>query len=122
MSTNTTISLPQNNSSNPLLYAIFQAAQLVSLLAYVFVIGHLLFTKTLRQTLANHIILLILLVNFIEMTIDQSLLLNFLRTGLVSPSTSSLCLFWLFVDAYVYDTGILLMCWASMERKYCLIN
>jgi uncharacterized membrane protein YhaH (DUF805 family) len=122
MSTNSTISLSQNSSLNSLLYKIFQAGQLISLPAYLFVITHLLCSKRLRQGLANHAILLVLVVNFIEMAVDQSLLLNFLRTGLVSPSTPSLCLFWLFIDAYVYDTGIFLMSWASMERKCCLID
>ena len=117
MSTNTTISPSEDNFQRSLLYKIFQTCQLISLPVYLFVIIHLLCIRTLRQALSNHAILLVIIINFVGVSIDQSLLLNFLRTGHVSPSTPSLCLFWLFIDAYVYDTGILLMSWTAAERK-----
>jgi hypothetical protein len=117
MSENSSVSLPEESDPNLLLYGIFQSGQLLSLPVYVFLLIHLSKSRTLRKELSNHVIFVVLLINFIQVTIDQSFLLNYLRTGFVSPSTSSACHFWLFVDAYTYDTGILLMSWASMERE-----
>ena len=113
-----TTSPPENNLPPRLVYGLFQTGQLIAIPAYVFVLGNLLWSKTLRQTPANHVLIVLLCVNFVQTTIDQSLLLNYLRRGQVTPPSPSLCLFWLFVDAYTFDTGIILMCWASIEREY----
>ncbi|CAF1352789.1 unnamed protein product [Adineta ricciae] len=120
--TSTTTEIPNGFSvgtsapSRMITYVVLQLCQLLSLPAYGFVGFHLLSSQNLQQMLNNHAILILLLINFIVLTIDLSFVLNFLRTGVTSPSTNATCIIWIFIDICMYNGSNLLMCWVSIER------
>ena len=65
---------------------------------------------------------LLLIVNFITLLTDLSIRLNLFRTGAVRPSTSSFCLFWMWIETIGYNLGVWLMTWASMERPFLVFH
>jgi hypothetical protein len=73
----------------------------------------MLFFRTQRQLLANHVVIVMLVVSFLTVTIDLSITLNYLRVGTTNPSV---CYFWMYMDYVLYANGILLLTWASIER------
>lgn len=109
-------------SSRAITYIVLQLFQLLSLPAYLFVGFHLVTNTNLRQKLSNHAILVLLVFNFIVLTIDMSFILNFLRSGVISPSTNITCLIWIFIDICMYNGSNLLMCWVSIERRLLIFH
>ncbi|CAF1483393.1 unnamed protein product [Adineta steineri] len=52
--------------------------------------------------------------------INHPFTLNYLRTGQVSPSTNSLCIFWNFINGTFSFATYLAMAWASIERHFLI--
>ena len=94
----------------------------LSIPCYVFSIYHLLSTKTAREALHNHTIVLILIFNLIQLTIDLSMTVSYLRLGYVVPSSPVSCLIWQFVDFGIWYTALLLMLWSSIERHILIFH
>ncbi|CAF3832241.1 unnamed protein product [Rotaria sordida] len=90
--------------------------QIPSILCSIFVLHHMFTSKTYRRTLANHVIIAMLIISLLSVTIDLSLTLNYLREGIVNPQSVSFCYFWMYIDYSLYASGMLLTTWASFER------
>ncbi|CAF4263913.1 unnamed protein product, partial [Adineta steineri] len=96
-------------------YSILQIGQVLSLPVYLFVFFHILTNKVQRKSLHNHVILVLLLFNFLQILFDVSLLLIWLHRGIVKPAIPATCYFWNFIDYWAYYTSFLVMLWAALE-------
>lgn len=59
---------------------------------YLFVFYHLLTDKTARKILHNHTTVIMLLLNFISLTVDLPLIISYNRQAAYIPFTPALCL------------------------------
>ncbi len=103
-------------------FSLFLFGVILSIPCYLFVFYHLLIDKNLRKNLHNHVMLLLLFYNFLIVTLDLPMILNFNRLGYVSPFSRPLCLIWQFVDNGVWYGGLSIMFWASFERHILVFH
>jgi hypothetical protein len=103
-------------------FSLFFIGQLLSIPCYLFVIYHILARKSTRRALHNHVIILMLFFNFIDLTIDLSMTMSYSRLGFVSLFSPTLCLIWQFVDYGIWYGCISLMFWASVERHILVFH
>jgi len=93
-----------------------------SLICSLFVLGHLLFGRTLRQGLHNHVIIIVLVLGVILELTDIPWILIFYRFGVAWQSTPTFCLIWNFIDISMYMATSTLVAWASIERHILIFH
>lgn len=125
--TTTIVSEDQQNSGDELrrqvTYIVLQTGQILSFFAYLLV-GYCLLSswKKLKKTLSLHAVTVLVIINFIQLTADISLALQYLKTGVVRPSVPVICNTWMFIDSFTYYLGLLLMAWTSFERHLLIFH
>jgi hypothetical protein len=127
-------SSPGNDSSNWYSYSsdhqidsklhfwMFLIADVFGLICTVFVLYPLVAERQLRKALHNHVLIIILFLVLLYELIDIPLHLQFLSTGIVRPSTPTLCLIWWFIDWGNYYTITVLLVFASIERHILIFH
>ncbi|UJR17630.1 hypothetical protein I4U23_004526 [Adineta vaga] len=94
-----------------------------SILCSLFLLIHLLGTRTLRQPINNHSIIVVLILGLIYVSINVSSTTTFYRLNcLVWPQSPTFCSIWLFVDYGVYNAITVLLAWASFERHILVFH
>jgi hypothetical protein len=91
-----------------------------SIICSIFLLFNLLNDKILRLQLANHVMIILLIIGLILQLVDIPFHLSFLHFGVVYPSTPGLCLVWLFLDIGLMTGCIIIIAWGSIQR-YLLI-
>ena len=97
-------------------YAVLLPLVISAVPCYLFNFYHLLSSATLRNTIHHHAVALLLTTNFLMVVMDLPILLNKYIKGAFSPATDHFCYFWMFIDYYLFVTGLLGMTFASFER------
>jgi len=101
------------------LYLIFL---IPSIICTLFVLYYLLFERTLRRSLNNHVIILLLLtVLFCELT-QYPWMLYYFSYGNIWERPVAFCLIWGFIDCAVYALQLLLFAWATIERHILIYH
>jgi hypothetical protein len=95
-------------------YGILQNGQIFALPTYCFAFWHILTNRVQNNSIHNHVILVLLFFNFIQLIFGMSMILFWLRQGIILPA---ICHFWTFVEICGYYTSFLVMLWAALERK-----
>ena len=103
-------------------FSLFLVGEFCSIPCYIFVMYYFLIHKTLRRALHNHVIILLLIYNFLDLTIDLSLTMAYSLRGFVTPFSPMICLLWQFVDHAIWYGSISLMFWASVERHILVFH
>lgn len=103
-------------------FSLFLIGQSLSIPCYLFVIYHILFDRTARQSLQNHTLLILLFYNFISVAVDLSLSQDYNRLGYVQLFHPILCLIWQFIDFGIWYGAITLMLWMSVERHILIFH
>jgi hypothetical protein len=116
------IQISETELSRSIKFWILLLFQIPSILCSIFVLYHMCALPTYRRTLANHVVISILIISLLSVTIDLSITLNYLRVGIVHPQLSSFCYFWMYIDYSLYANGMLLMAWASIERHILVFS
>ena len=93
-----------------------------SLLCSLFALYHFVFNRTLRQAAHNHVIILLLFMNFIIQLLHIPWLLNYYLTGTVWIQTPAFCLIWIFTDESLFITTTVLFAWATIERHILIFH
>jgi hypothetical protein len=111
------------NLSNNLQFWLLLIFGVSSLICSLFMIYSYLSSRTLRNALHNHAILLIIIINVILIVTDVSWMLDSLRNSGRAPlSTSSFCLTWWFIDDGLYSVQTGILAWASIERHILIFH
>lgn len=93
-----------------------------SLICTLFVLYHLLFVPTLRRSLHNHVIILLLLtVLFCELT-QYPWMLYYHSHNNTWERPHSFCAIWGLIDWAVYMLQLLLFAWATIERHILIFH
>ncbi|CAF1141407.1 unnamed protein product [Rotaria sp. Silwood1] len=93
-----------------------------SVICSLFIFYNFIVHGTLRQALHNHVIVLLLLINFIVQLTSIPWTLNYYRSGYVWPQNSIFCLTWSFIDEALYITTTILFSWATIERHLLIFH
>ena len=64
----------------------------------------------------------LLVSNFFMVTVDIPILLSYYISGKMVPQTDRFCQVWLFIDYYLFVTGLMLMTFASFERHILILH
>ena len=93
-----------------------------SFICTLFVLYHLLFVRTLRRSLNNHVIIVLLFtVLFCESTMYPWMLYYFSQNNIwVRPY--QFCVIWAFIDWAVYMLQLHLFAWATIERHIIIFH
>jgi hypothetical protein len=93
-----------------------------SLTCAIFVLFNLLKNRLLRESLHNHVIIVLLFSVLPTHLIDIPFHIIYLSLGYVWPSNSVFCLFWSFISVGIFDTTEILMGYASIERHILVFH
>ena len=94
----------------------------MSIPCYLFVFYHLLAGKTARKALHNHTTLVVVLFNFIILTIDLPLLMNYYSKKTYVPFNPAICLVNQFVDYGLWYGAVMTMLWLSIEQHILIFH
>lgn len=106
----------ETNLNRQIKFSILLSIQIPSIICYLFLLYHLLFKRSMRRSLNNHVFILICFIGLITILIDLSMILDYLHRGIVQLSSPTYCLIWNFLDHLLYSLTDVLMLWASIER------
>ena len=101
-----------------LLLALQIPAIILSLLIFIFFYKH----RAVRRAPQNRTLLILLSVNFIQLSFDLSLSLHFYHLGYISPSTSTYCTWRNFLNFTLSATSEYLMATISVQRHMLIFN
>lgn len=91
---------------------------IVSFIIFFFFMKNQRFLRTAQ----NQSILLLLIINFIQLTLGVSLALLFYSSGKVDPDTSAFCQCWTFIEFTLYVISLYLMATISVQRHIIVFN
>ena len=91
---------------------------IISLLIFLFFATHRLLLRDIR----HQAILLLLVVNFIQLSGDLPMIIHFYRIGYVSPSTPGYCVWWTFFEYTLEVTAALLTATISIQRHLLVFH
>ena len=103
-------------------FIVLISLQVPSIACYLGLIYHIVSNRAARRTLYNHAPLVLLFVGLITVFADLSMILDFLRMGIVSSSTHFYCRMWNFIDLLLYALVSILMLWTSIERHILIFH
>ncbi len=116
------IPVAETDLSRQIKFDILLPILIPSIVCSFFLLYHLIFNRTNRQALHNHVMVALLMTGLIVDLVDIPMVLNYLRTDLFTASTSIGCLIWNFFDITLYGLISLLMLWASIERHILIFH
>ncbi|CAF3863444.1 unnamed protein product [Rotaria sp. Silwood1] len=93
-----------------------------SIICSLFVLYHLLFDRTLRHGLHNHVIIIVLIIGLIcDVTLYPWMLYYYRYDGKWNRSPI-FCIIWVFIDWGLYITHTVLFSWATIERHILIFH
>ena len=92
------------------------------LICTIFLLINIFKNRLLRNSLHNHVIILLLLSVLPTQLIDIPFYIVYLSLGYVWPSNSTFCLFWLFISIGIFDTIVIIMGYGSIERHILVFH
>ena len=101
---------------------LYLVPNILSVFCSLFVLFHLLFDRTLRQGLNNHVILVLLFIGLMYEVISVPLMLYWYRFGDTWKFTLTFAHFWTFIDYFCYSTQLVGLGWASIERHILIFH
>ncbi|CAF1447385.1 unnamed protein product [Adineta steineri] len=101
---------------------LFLIPTILSIVCALFLLFHLLSDPTLRHTLHNHVIIVLLCMCLIwEMTVAPAMMHVYLF-NVVWSQTPTFCMIWKFLDTCIYTSTAKLVAWASIERHILIFH
>ena len=94
----------------------------LSILCSIFVLYHLLFDRTLRHALHNHVIIVLLFAGLVYETTTVPLMLYYYCVGNSWKRSTSFSRFWIFIDSLSYEIQLIGFAWASIERHILIFH
>ncbi|CAF2628200.1 unnamed protein product [Rotaria sp. Silwood2] len=93
-----------------------------SLTCSLILLYYLLIDHDLRQSLSNHVIIVLLIIGLFSQLIDIPFYLNYLRINYVWPPITISCLIWWFAATGISNLTNIIMAWASIERHILVFH
>lgn len=78
--------------------------------------------RMMRQAPHNHALLILLLVNFVQLSLTLPLNLHFYAVSYITPTLPIFCTWWTFIEFTLYVTSEYLMATISIQRHMLVFN
>ncbi len=108
--------------SNTVKFWMYLILLIPSMIFLLFVLYHLLFNRTLRSALNNHVIIVLLLNCLIAETTIYPWMLYFYQYNGVWIRSHIFCAIWGYLDWGLYITQTILFAWATIERHILIFH
>ncbi|CAF1446802.1 unnamed protein product, partial [Adineta ricciae] len=115
-------SLSMSRFPRQIRYWSYLVSNIFSLICTLLTLYFLLFDRTLRNSLNNHIIIILLLIGLLYEFIDILLIINNDANDIPWSSSPTFYLFWVFFDYTFYSLQIGLFAWATIERHILIFH
>ncbi|CAF1292963.1 unnamed protein product [Adineta ricciae] len=93
-----------------------------SVLCAFFVLYHLLFNRTLRQGLYNHVVVVLLCLGLFSELTNYIWMMVYYQRGPIWYRSNAFCAVWGFNDWALYVTYTVLLAWATIERHILVFH
>lgn len=93
-------------------------AWILSLIIIIFFIQN----RTIRQTLYHHALLMLISINFLQLSITVPLAIRFYSMSQVNPATHGYCLTWIFLEFTCYTLSELYIATIAIQRHMLIFN
>ncbi|UJR29258.1 hypothetical protein I4U23_010472 [Adineta vaga] len=103
-------------------FSILLVLQIPAFILSLFIFYFFIKNPTIRQAPHNRALLILLIVNFMQLTITLPLNLRFYSHGYVEPATHMYCTWWTFIEFTFYVTSEYLMATISIQRHMLVFN
>ncbi|CAF4873516.1 unnamed protein product [Rotaria sp. Silwood1] len=113
---------PEISLPRPVRFWLLLILLIPSILFTLILLYYFIRDRSLRSPLNNHVIIVLLIVNFHGLMIGFPIQLNFLHLGHVWPQIPTTCLAWQFSDIGIFTTTGIIMAWASIERHILIFH
>ncbi|CAF3788114.1 unnamed protein product [Rotaria sp. Silwood1] len=113
---------PEISLPRPVRFWLLLILLIPSILCTLILLYYFIRDRSLRSPLNNHVIIVLLIVNFHGLMIGFPIQLNFLHLGHVWPQIPTTCLAWQFSDIGIFTTTGIIMAWASIERHILIFH
>ena len=120
--TNSTMIVDPLSLSRSIRFWILLPCTIASLVGCLVLLIYFAMVRRLRQALHNHIIIVLITLDFLYLMIDPPMYLHYLRFGHFWPETESYCLIWWFASDGIHEVITSLMAWAAFERHILILN
>ena len=101
---------------------LYLVPNVLSILCSLFVLYYLLFDRTFRKALNNHVFIVLLFVGLGFELIDIPLTLHYYRLDAAWRPLHNFSLFWSYIDFTFYTIQIIIFAWATIERHILVFH
>ncbi|CAM2704939.1 unnamed protein product [Rotaria socialis] len=123
MSTNDTNNIVSYSLAYSAKFAILIAFEIPSILVSILIFAHFGWNRHTPIKDHNHSILVLLAVNFVQVTTDLPMPMHFFHlNGIVQPPTSAYCTWWVWYEFSLNTINGCLMAWISIERHILIFH
>jgi hypothetical protein len=123
MSTNDTNNIVNYSLANSVKFAILIAFEIPSILVSILIFVYFGWNRTTPIKGRNHSILVLLAVNFLQVSTDLPMPMHFFHLGgIVQPATSAYCTWWIWYEFSLNTINACLMAWISIERHLLIFH
>lgn len=88
----------------------------------LFVLFNVLIHRKLRNSVKNHVLIVLLVFGLAAQLIDIPFYLSVMIRSIVYAANPAACLLWIFVDIGLYNGEMLLMAWMAFERHIIVFH
>jgi hypothetical protein len=104
-------------------FTILILLEIPAVLISLAVLVHFVSSPAVRKKRHQHSIFVLLFVNFLQITIDIPMSLDYYHSGgVVRPAVDAYCTWWVSYDYSLYSMNATLMAWISIERHLLLFH
>ena len=123
MSENETTFIATGTLSYSLKFTILVILEVPSILVSLGIFVHFVSSRAVRTAYHQHSVFVLLFVNFLQITTDIPMSLDYYRSGgLVRPATNAYCTWWTFYDYSFFAVNADLTAWISIERHLLIFH
>ena len=96
--------------------------QIPAIILFLFIFAFFITNPGHLRKLQNKALLVLFIVNFIQLTINIPVVVNFLRLNRVSPATGTYCKFWIYVESTLDAVNEFLVTIMSIQRHILIFQ
>jgi hypothetical protein len=88
----------------------------------IVIFAHFALNRQARSKLKNHGWIVLLIVNFFQLTVDLPMPMSYFRLSTVWPPSNAYCVWWTWYEFSINTVGLFLMAWISLERHILIFR
>lgn len=103
-------------------FSLIVALEIPAIFFSMLIFSHFAFNRQVRSKLKNHGWLVLLIVNFFQLTLDLPMPASYYYMDTIWPETYVYCIWWTWLEYSLSTIGLFLMAWISIERHVFIFS